>query len=144
VQELLEGEADPALALLHKLTRLDAGSIRLNVLRDKLVPKTTVPMPDGGELELKTPAPPTVAPLDFASAVEGAVDKVLALNVDPAAKFATIEDLKMVAKEAREVIEEAPTYDEAILGEFSDALTPPFERYFRAKQAASGPTSEPN
>ena len=55
VQEELEGKADPALALLHKLTRLDAPSIRDNVLRDSLVAQTSVPVPGGMDLPLKTP-----------------------------------------------------------------------------------------
>ena len=126
LQELLEGQVAPALALLHKLTRLDQESIRLNLLRANLVPQTSAPLPGGGELPLSTPAPASVDPMDFAGAIETALDKVLALSVDPAAKRATAEEIKTVAKEARSVIEEA--YDTELLDEFSEALTPVFMR----------------
>ena len=49
-----------------------------------------------------------------------------ALSVDPAAKRATAEEIKTVAKEARSVIEEE--YDSELLDAFSDALTPAFMR----------------
>jgi len=76
LQELLEGQADPPLALLHKLTRLEQSSIRFNLLRANLVPQTSAPLPGGGELPLSTPAPATVGPMEFASAIETALDKV--------------------------------------------------------------------
>ena len=76
LQELLEGEAEPALALLHKLTRLDQPSIRFNLLRANLVPQTEAPLPGGGVLPLATPAPASVEPMDLAAAIEGALDKV--------------------------------------------------------------------
>ena len=65
--------------------------------------------------------------------------QVLALNVDPVVKVATLEDIRTVAKEARAVIEEEPSYDEATLDAFSEALTPAFERAMRVKQSVSGP-----
>jgi len=126
LQELLEGQAEPALALLHKLTRLDQSSIRLNLLRHNLVPQTSAPLPGGGELPLASPAPAMVAPMELAAAIEQALDKVFALTVDPAAKIATAEEIKTVAKEARAVVEEA--YDQKMLDEFSDFLTPAFSR----------------
>ncbi len=126
LQELLEGRAEPALALLHKLTRLDQPSIRLNLLRHNLVPQTSAPLPGGGELALATPAPATVSPMALAAAIESALDKICALTVDPAAKIATAEEIKTVAKEARAVVEEA--YDAEMLDAFSDALTPAFAR----------------
>ena len=125
-QELLEGRAEPALALLHKLTRLDQASIRLNLLRHNLVPQTSAPLPGGGVLPLATPAPATVSPLALAAAIEGALDKICALTVDPAAKLATVEEIKTVAKEARAVVEEA--YDAKVLDAFSDSLQPAFMR----------------
>ena len=60
VQEELEAQAAPALALLHKLTRLEQPSIRDNVLRDSLAPQTSVPIPGGGESSPRTnTSPPT-------------------------------------------------------------------------------------
>ena len=126
LQELLEGQADPALALLHKLTRLDAPSIRGNVLRHNLVPQRTVKLPDGSEMPLKSPAPAMVDPMEFASAIEGAIDKVIALPLDRDAIESTAEEIRTVAKEARAVVADA--YDSEMLEAFSDALTPAFSR----------------
>ena len=54
VQEELEKQAEPALALLHKLTRMDDPGIRANLLRHNLVPQTSAPLPGGGTLPLKS------------------------------------------------------------------------------------------
>jgi len=126
LQELLEGQADPALALLHKLTRLDTPSIRDNLLRHNLVPQRTVKLPDGSEMPLDSPAPAMVDPMDFAAAVEGALDKVIALPLDRDAIESTAEEIRTVAKEARVVVADA--YDSEILDAFSEALTPAFMR----------------
>ena len=76
LQELIEGQAAPALALLHKLTRMEQASVRLNLLRHNLVPQTSTSLPDGREIKLDTPAPAAVTPMDFAAAIEEALDKV--------------------------------------------------------------------
>ena len=55
LQEELEKKTEPALALLHKLTRLDDPGIRGRVLRDNLSPKTSLPLPDGSEMPLAKP-----------------------------------------------------------------------------------------
>lgn len=136
LQELLEGEAEPALALLHKLTRLDQPSIRFNLLRANLVPQTEAPLPGGGVLPLATPAPASVEPMDLAAAIEGALDKVFALTVDPAAKEATAQEIRTVAIEARTVVEEA--YDAEMLEAFSNALTPAFSRALPPRPASGG------
>ena len=129
VQEELEKQADPALALLHKLTRMDQQSIRFNLLRHNLTPQTSTPLPGGGTLPISPPAPASVGPLDFAAAIEGAVNKVLMLPLEREAVEATAEEIRAIAKEARVVVSEA--YDTETLDAFSDALTPVFSRFAR-------------
>ena len=54
-QEELEKRTAPALGLLHKLTRLSTtteASIRANLLREYLKPKTAITLPDGSEMPL--------------------------------------------------------------------------------------------
>ena len=133
LQEELEKKAAPALALLHKLTRLDESSIRDNVLRHNLVPQKSAPLPGGGELPLAKPAPAMVPPMDFAAAIEGAIEKVLALPLDRDAIESTAEEIRQVAKEARAVI--ADEYDSAMLDAFTEALTPAFARALPPKPA---------
>lgn len=125
-QEELEKKTAPALGLLHKLTRMDNPSVRGNLLREFLCAKTTITLPDGSEMPSKKPAPARVPPIDFASAVEDAIDKVLSLPLDRAAIDATVEDLRSVAKEARAVVEESYSAEE--LDAFTEALTPVFKR----------------
>jgi hypothetical protein len=125
-QEELEKRTDPALGLLHKLTRLDDAGIRGRVLREYLVGKKTLALPDGSEMPLKEPAKAQIAPLDFAGAVEQTLDKVLALPVEREQIASTVETVRLVAKEARAVVEES--YTVAELDEFTEALTPVFAR----------------
>jgi len=142
VQEELEGKADPALALLHKLTRLDQPSVRDNVLRDCLVAQTSVPLPGGGEVALNPAVPAKVDPMDFARAIEGALDKVLALPLDRAAIEQTAEEIRTVAKEARQVV--ADSYERPTLEAFQDALTPAFARSLPDKYGAPKKVDEYN
>ena len=126
LQEELEKKTKPALALLHKLTRMDNPGVRANLLTHNLVPQTETKLPDGSVLPLQSPAPAMVPPMDLAEAIESTIDKVLALPIDRAAIEATAEDIKTVAKEARNVV--AEHYDNDVLEEFQDALTPAFMR----------------
>jgi len=136
VQEELEKKADPGLALLHKLTRTDDAGIRGRILRHYLTPATSTTLPDGTELPLNPPAPAQVTPLDFASAVEGALDKVLAMSVDRRVLEATAEDIRGVAKEAHRVVVEA--YPPSEVEQFQDALTPVFARALPGRVASGG------
>ena len=142
VQEELEGTVEPALALLHKLTRLDQPSIRANVLRDSLAPQTTVPIPGGGEMPLETPVPAKVDPMDLAKAIEGALDKVIALPLDRAAIEQTAEDIRTVAKEAHGIV--AENYDAQKLSAFQDSLAPAFARSLPDKYGAPKKVDEYN
>ena len=126
LQEELEKRSEPALALLHKLTRTDDSALRGRILRHYMVPATSVKLPDGQELPLQKAAPAQVAPLAFAAAVEGALDKVLSMSLDRAVIEATAEDIRVVAKEAHRVVAEAYPPEEVL--EFQDALTPAFSR----------------
>lgn len=125
-QEELEKRTAPALGLLHKLTRLDDAGIRGRVLRDNLSPKTSLPLPDGSEMPLAKPTAAKVTPLAFAGAVQETLDKVLSLPVDREMVTSTVESIRLVAKEARVVVEES--YDQDDLDAFTDALTPVFQR----------------
>jgi hypothetical protein len=133
LQEELEKRTEPALALLHKLTRTADASIRANILRDKIVPKTETLLPDGSTLPLAKPSPAIVKPLELASAIEGALEKVLRLPVDRSAIEDACEEIRQVAKEARGLI--ATEYDQQTLDEFSEALTPAFAAALPARPA---------
>ena len=132
LQEELEKKTEPALALLHKLTRTDNSGIRANILRHNLVPQTETLLPDGSTLPLKNPAPAMVAPMALASAISGALDKVITLPVDQEAIYATVEDIRQVAMEARTVV--AESYDKDALEEFQDALAEPFRRTMKPRE----------
>mmetsp|Transcript_39830 Transcript_39830/g.79647 ORF Transcript_39830/g.79647 Transcript_39830/m.79647 type:complete len:341 (-) Transcript_39830:168-1190(-) len=142
VQEEMEGRAEPALALLHKVTRLDQLSIRDNVLRDSLAPQTTVPIPGGGELPLDKPVPAKVDPMDLARAIEGALDKVISLPLERSAIEQTAEDIRTVAKQAHQVV--ADHYDAQMLKAFQDALTPAFARSMPEKYGTPRKVDEYN
>eukprot|EP00967_Tisochrysis_lutea_P027061 scaffold31310_cov32-Tisochrysis_lutea.AAC.2 len=77
-------------------------------------------------MPLDTPAPALVPPTEFAQAVYGALDKVLAMPIDRSAIASTVEEVRTVAKEARAVIEES--YSTEDLDAFTNTLTPIFER----------------
>ena len=77
----------------------------------------------------RTQAKPTaakVAPLAFAGAVQETLDKVLSLPVEREMIASTVESIRLVAKEAREVVEES--YEQEDLDAFTEALTPVFQR----------------
>ena len=93
------------MALLHKLTRTDDAGIRGRILRHYMAPQTSVKLPDGTEMPLNPPAPATVTPMVFAEAVEGALNKVLAMSVDRRVLEATAEDIRSVAKVRRRLCE---------------------------------------
>jgi len=126
VQEELEKRTEPALALLHKLTRTDNQPLRGRILRHHLTPQTSIQLPDGTDMPLNEPAPPQVAPDAFARAVEEAITKVLAMPLDRSLTESTVEEVRQVAKEARAVVQEA--YSPQELDSFTEALTPIFNR----------------
>ena len=138
LQEELEKKTEPALALLHKLTRMEDPGTRANILRHNLVPQTETLLPDGTTLPLANPAPASVEPMALADAIDTAINKVLRLPIDRVAIEATAEEIRQVAKEARAVIE--AEYEKELLDEFTDKLTPAFAA---ALPAPNRPTMEP-
>ena len=77
-------------------------------------------------MPLNPPAPAQVSPMSLAGAIEGALDSVMGMAIDPEVLRSTAEEIRTVAKEARGVVVEA--YSQDIVDEFSDALTPVFAR----------------
>jgi len=140
LQEELEGKADPALALLHKLTRTDDEALRGRILRHYMTPQTEIALPDGGSLPLDDAKPAQVTPGAFAAAVAGAVDKIVALAIDRAVIEATGEDIRKVAKEAHTVVAEA--YPPEELRAFQDLLTPVFTKVRPGARAGGGAPAE--
>lgn len=135
LQEELEKKAGGGLALLHKLTRMEVPSVRTNLLRDSLVPQTETLLPDGTTLPLKNPAPAKVPPMEFAAAIEDALEKVVSLPIDQKAIEATANDIRQVAMEARNVV--AESYSKEELEEFQDYLAVPFSRAMPSKFGAA-------
>ena len=131
LQEELEKKTEPALALLHKLTRTSAAPIRGNILRHNLVPggaavDGVIKLPDGTELPVDAAkANALVTPAAFADAVSDTLEKVRLMGVERRVLEETAEEIRQVAKEARAVIEEA--YDGETLDAFSEALAPAFK-----------------
>ena len=131
LQEELEKKTEPALALLHKLTRTSAAPIRGNILRHNLVPggaavDGVIKLPDGTELPVDAAkAKALVTPAAFADAVSDTLEKVRLMGVERRVLEETAEEIRQVAKEARAVIEEA--YDGETLDAFSEALAPAFK-----------------
>ena len=131
LQEELEKKTEPALALLHKLTRTSAAPIRGNILRHNLVPggaavDGVIKLPDGTALpgdaaKAKALVPPTAV----ADAVSDTLEKVRRMGAERRVLEETAEEIRQVAKEARAVIEEA--YDGETLDAFSEALAPAFK-----------------
>ena len=125
-QEELEKRTEPALALLHKLTRTADAPLRGRILRHHLTPQTAITLPDTTKIALDTPKPAEVSPDAFAGAVDATLAKVLAMPLERALVKSTVEEVRAVAKEARAVVEEA--YPPETLAAFTDALTPAFDR----------------
>lgn len=129
LQEELEKRTEPALALLHKLTRTDDAPLRGRILRHFLLPQKAIKLPDGSEMPMKPGAKAagaTVSPDEFSAAVIDTLGKIEQLPVDRAMLVDTAEGIRQVAKEARGVIAEG--YSEAELDAFSEALQPAFTR----------------
>ena len=132
LQEELESRTEPALALLHKLTRTDDAPLRGRILRHFLLPQKAIKLPDGSEMPMKPgakAATSTVSPDEFSAAVVDTLGKIEQLPVDRAMLVDTAEGIRQVAKEARGVI--ADGYSEAELDAFSEALQPAFTRLMR-------------
>ena len=137
LQEELEKKSEPGMALLHKLTRTAEAGLRGNILRHYLVPQSTVRTPDGRELALSSPSTAIVTPDAFAAAVADALRKVSAIEADQDVLASTVEEIRQVAKEARQVVADA--YPPADLDAFTDALTPAFASHMARGRAAPPP-----
>jgi len=130
-QEELEKKSAPGLGLLHKLTRTPDAGLRDRIIRHHMSPQTEVLLPDGQKLPLAEPKAAMVDPLDFAGAVEDALNKVLAMPLERQLVMSTVEEIRTVAKEARAVVESE--YPAEVLDSFTEALTPAFSRAWQAR-----------
>ena len=83
----------------------------------------------------KNPAPAKVPPMEFAAAIEDALEKVVSLPIDQKAIEATANDIRQVAMEARNVV--AESYSKEELEEFQDYLAVPFSRAMPSKFGAA-------
>lgn len=135
VQEEMEKRAKPSMGLVHKLLRLmspEFAPTRANILEDTLKPKPEeereMVFLDG---ELVTDYGAKVAPLELSKAIKGYMDQIRGLDqveearIDEDTIGQAFEDCRVIAKEARAVVERL--YDQEALDEFTDSLTPVFE-----------------
>lgn len=122
MQEELEKRADPAMGLLHRLLRTDDAGLRERVLEDFLVPKKSVSIPGGESVQLATPAPPKVSAAEFGDAIRNAVAALASVELSNGAVAQSVEQCRLVAKQAREIVAQHCTADE--LERFSEQLTP--------------------
>lgn len=137
LQEELEKRQEPALALLHKLTRTDLPAVRTNILEFNLCEQKESLLPDGTKLPLNPPAAAKVKPMEFAAAISDAIERVISLPVERDAIDDTCEQIRDVAKEARAVL--VDHYTQAEVDEFTEALTPAFARALPPKREVKEP-----
>ena len=131
--EKIQAVEFPARALLHRLCRTDVPAVRANLASHYLTPQRegiqlpdgrVLPPPEGTSGGLK----PLVEPAEFATAMGVAVEQLRALDVDGQAVTEAIDDIRMVAKEARLALVQAHGGEEAPeVIEFQDMLTPVFQ-----------------
>lgn len=127
MQEELEKRAEPAMGLLHRLLRTDDAELRGRVLVDFLVPKSSVSVPGSSEpVLLATPAPAKVTVAAFGGAIADAVAALSSVELGGGAAAQSVEDCRLVAKQAREVV--ALHCMPAELDAFSEQLMPVCER----------------
>lgn len=125
VQEEWEKRCDnQANAVLHRLTRTEQAVIRRNILEYYLAPQTEILVPNGDPIPLDQPRQPRISSSDFATAVATAVERLHAIDADPVMIKASIEECRVIAKEARLVIMERLPPEE--LGAFEDNLMATF------------------
>lgn len=151
-QEEVEKLIPPGTALLNKLLRTDAPSIRANLYQHYLAPQSatsTITTPDGKTVELKPQQPQqqqnqsgdqqqqsqsqqqSRVPLsEFVDAVQRAVLQIrqveAAGGVDRAGAAMMVESLRTVSKEARACIGQAYGADSSELRAFESNLQPVF------------------
>jgi len=135
MQEELEKLASPAKGLLHRLLRTDDPGLRGRILVDFLVPKTSVSMPGGKEVQLETPTPAKVSAADFGVAIRDAVAALDSVEFSADSYVSeSVEECRQVAKQAREIV--AGNLGEDDLVEFSEILMPAFAQHMERRAAA--------
>lgn len=147
-QEEVEKVINPGTALLNKLLRTEADSIRKNQLDHYLCSKpTTITSPDGKEIVLNNgiPAKPLVAHTDFTEAIGNAVVQIRTVErsgaTTPEVAADLVETIRTVAKEARFVIGDHFGGNSTEVIAFEEALEPVFRPtsaesvYIQGKQA---------
>lgn len=126
VQEELEKRAEPGLGLVHKLMRTEDAGLRGRILNYYLTPQREILMPDTTSIPLKEPKPARVSPMEFAASVLKLVTTLRSLDINGDLVVETIEQVRMVAAEARGVVAADELYDEDLLDDFTEALAPAF------------------
>jgi hypothetical protein len=130
-QEEVEKTIPPGVALLNKVLRTEAPSIRSNQLQHYLCPQSNViQAPDGKELELNKKGKILVPHADLIDAIANAIQQIRTLekaggaNKEMAANM--VESCRIVAKEARMVVAEHFGPDSEELKSFEGGLQPVF------------------
>jgi hypothetical protein len=130
-QEEVEKTIPPGVALLNKVLRTEAPSIRSNQLQHYLCPQSNViETPDGKELELNGKGKILVPHADLIDAIGNAIQQIRTLekaggaNKEMAANM--VESCRVVAKEARMVVAEHFGRDSEELKSFEGGLQPVF------------------
>jgi hypothetical protein len=130
-QEEVEKTIPPGVALLNKLLRTDATSIRSNQLNHYLCPQPNIiKTPDGKELKLEGREKILVSHEEFIEAIGNAVKQIRTVeksggaNMEMAANM--VESCRKVAKEARMVIADKFGKDSTELQDFEAGLMPVF------------------
>lgn len=130
-QEEVEKTIPPGVALLNKLLRTDATSIRSNQLTHYLCPQSNlIKTPDGKELKLEGRDKILVSHQEFIEAIGNAVKQIRTVEKAGGANkemvASMVESCRQVAKEARMVIAEKFGQDSEELKKFEAGLMPVF------------------
>jgi hypothetical protein len=126
VQEELEKNTPPEVALLHKLCRTSDSGLRGRILCHYLTPQREILLPDTTSIPLDVPKEARIAPMKFSEAVMNLVSTLRSLDIDGDTVVESIDEVRQVAKEARLVIQDDALYDDALLEEFTLSLVPAF------------------
>jgi len=128
VQEELEKKASPEMGLVHKLMRTKDAGLRGRILGYYLTPQREILLPDTTSIPLDEPKPARVDPMDFSRSITEIVGTLRSMDVDGDTIRSMIDEVKQIAKEARQVIADDELYQEtSVLDQYSEALAPTFQ-----------------
>lgn len=127
VQEEIEKMLPPERGLLHRVLRTEDSALRGRILSHYLSPQGSITTPDGESIPLESPRPALADPLEFSQAISEFVAQLRTLDLDGDMIVESIEKCRSIAKEARQIIQQDPSYSDKDLDDYTNSLTPTFQ-----------------